>query len=310
MNNETVKFIDKIKTIRKNKRLSQVELAKRCGVPQSTIGRIENYSMNPSIDLLISILNVLNIEIELKDKKSIIKGYDVFGTSYGYMLRNDLHDINSIEHKLMQEQIRLDSVSEPFLYGGYQIIYPLENHELFSFSQKFKLKGELESLKSVVEYTSKLASNFNLSLKDMLFGGTEKEILSRGTDWCFDLARLAAVILDCIGLTSRFVFVANPNKAYHCHVLLEVYYNNSWGIIDPLYGYVFYDTKPVNAKEILSYLQLQSLDADYKNMFNQISIAEYNPNDIDNKYIITKCNEYTYKLNTIKQDGTWQLGEE
>ena len=35
-------------------------------------------------------------------------------------------------------------------------------------------------------------------------------------------------------------------------------------------------------------------------MFNQISIAEYNPNDIDNKYIITKCNEYTYKLNTIE----------
>ena len=128
------------KTIRKNKRLSQVELAKRCGVPQSTIGRIENYSMNPSIDLLISILKVLNIEIELKDKKSIIKGYDVFGKSYGYMLRNDLHDINSIEHKLMQEQIRLDSVSEPFLYGGYQIIYPLENHELFSFSQSFNLQ--------------------------------------------------------------------------------------------------------------------------------------------------------------------------
>ena len=73
---------------------------------------------------------------------------------------------------------------------------------------------------------------------------------------------------------------------------------------------MFYDTKPVNAKEILSYLQLQSLDADYKNMFNQISIAEYNPNDIDNKYIITKCNEYTYKLNTIEQDGTWKLGEE
>jgi transcriptional regulator with XRE-family HTH domain len=310
MNSETRKFIDKIKTIRKNKRLSQVELAKRCGVPQSTIGRIENYSMNPSIDLLISILNVLNIEIELKDKKSIIKGYDVFGKSYGYMLRNDLHDINSIEHKLMQEQIRLDSVSEPFLYGGYQIIYPLENHELFSFSQKFKLKSELESLKAVVEYTSKLASNFNLSLKDMLFGGTEKEILSRGTDWCFDLARLTAVILDCIGLTSRFIFVANPYKAYNGHVLLEVYYNDSWGVIDPLYGYIFFDTKPINAKDIIHSAQLKSMNEDYKHMFNQISIAEYNPNDVNNKYIISKCNEYTYKINTIIQDGTWLLGED
>ena len=61
-------MIDKIKTIRKEKRLSQIELAKRCNVPQSTIGRIENYSMNPSIDTLINILDVLNIEIELKEK--------------------------------------------------------------------------------------------------------------------------------------------------------------------------------------------------------------------------------------------------
>ena len=68
MNSATKELIDKIKTIRKEKRLSQIELAKRCNVPQSTIGRIENYSMNPSIDTLINILDVLNIKIELKEK--------------------------------------------------------------------------------------------------------------------------------------------------------------------------------------------------------------------------------------------------
>ena len=310
MNSASKKLIDKIKSIRKANKLSQIELAKRCNVPQSTIGRIENYSMTPSIDTLMNILDVLNIEIEFKEKSKIIKGYDVFGKAYGYMLRNDLHNINSIEHKLMQEQIRLDSVSEPFLYGVYQILYPLENHELYTFSQKFKMENELESIKAVVRYTSKLASNFNVPLKDMLFGGTEKEILTRGTDWCFDLARVAAVILDCIGLTSRFVFVANPYKAYNAHALLEVYYNDSWGVIDPLYGYIFFDTKPINAKDIIHSAQLKSMNEDYKNMFNQISIAEYNPNDVDNKYIISKCNEYTYKINTNIQDGTWLLGED
>ena len=310
MNNATRELIDKIKTIRKNKRLSQVELAKRCNVPQSTIGRIENFSMNPSIDILITILNVLNLEIDLIEKKEIVQGYDVFGKAYGYMLKNDLHDINSIEHKLLQEQIRLDSVSEPFLYGGYQILYPLENHELYIFSQKFKNNNEIDSLKSVVKYASELASNFNVQLKDMYFGGTEKEILNRGTDWCFDLARLSAVILDCIGLTSRFIFVANPDKAYNAHVLLEVYYNDSWGVVDPLYGYIFYDTNPICAKDILYSKQMNSMDEDYKNMFKQISIAEYNPNDKENKYLISKCNEYTYKINTIEQDGTWLLGED
>ena len=68
MNSAAKELIKKIKTIRKEKRLSQIELAKRCNDPQSTIGRIENYSMNPSIDTLINILDVLNIEIELKVK--------------------------------------------------------------------------------------------------------------------------------------------------------------------------------------------------------------------------------------------------
>ena len=79
MNSAAKELIKKIKTIRKEKRLSQIELAKRCNVPQSTIGRIENYSMNPSIDTLINILDVLNIKIELKEKRKILKGYDVFG---------------------------------------------------------------------------------------------------------------------------------------------------------------------------------------------------------------------------------------
>ena len=179
MNSATRNLINKIKTIRKEKKLSQIELAKRCSVPQSTIGRIENYSMTPSIETLINILDVLNIEIELKDKRKIVKGYDVFGKTYGYMLRNDLHDINSIEHKLFQEQIRLDSVSEPFLYGGYHVSYPLENHELYLFSQQFKTENELNSVELLIKKTYELASNFNVTLENMLFGGREKEILDK-----------------------------------------------------------------------------------------------------------------------------------
>ena len=68
MNNTARELITKIKTIRNAKGLSQIELAKKCNVPQSTIGRIESHSMNPSIDTLINILDVLNIEIELKEK--------------------------------------------------------------------------------------------------------------------------------------------------------------------------------------------------------------------------------------------------
>ena len=73
MNDSTIQLIRKIKALRKEKGLSQVELAKRCHVPQSTIGRIETCSMNPSIDLVINILEVLNLEFNIKDKNEIIK---------------------------------------------------------------------------------------------------------------------------------------------------------------------------------------------------------------------------------------------
>ena len=83
------------------------------------------------------------------------------------MLRNDLHDINSIEHKLMQEMVRLDSISEPFLYGGYQISYPMENKILYSLAQRFKRDNNLESIKSLIHYTSQIATNYYTPLDEM-----------------------------------------------------------------------------------------------------------------------------------------------
>ena len=71
MNKSTIDFVNRIKSIRKEKGLSQIELAKRCHVPQSTIGRIENHSMNPSLDMVMSILNILNVNIELTELERV-----------------------------------------------------------------------------------------------------------------------------------------------------------------------------------------------------------------------------------------------
>lgn len=67
--NITINLINRIKFIRKKKGITQIELAKKCNVPQSTIGRVENFTMTPSLDLILNILNALDIEIELNIKK-------------------------------------------------------------------------------------------------------------------------------------------------------------------------------------------------------------------------------------------------
>ena len=210
----------------------------------------------------------------------------------------------------MQEQILLGDNSKDLLYNNKPIILDMKNHELYDFSIQFKKDNELDSIKEVVKFTSNMANKFNVPIDKMYFGGSEKEILLRGTDWCFDLARLSLVILESIVIPSRFVFVANREKAYFGHTLLECFYEKNYGLVDQTYWYVFYDKTPISAKDISNSKLLKELDIDYQNYFESIAIAEYNPIDKNNKYIISKCNEYTYKLNSMKQDGTWLLNVE
>lgn len=61
-------FINQVKERRKEKGLSQAELAKLVGVPQSTIGRFESKKTFPNLKTLSKIADVLNMEIDLKEK--------------------------------------------------------------------------------------------------------------------------------------------------------------------------------------------------------------------------------------------------
>lgn len=45
-------------------------------------------------------------------------------------------------------------------------------------------------------------------------------------------------------------------------------------------------------------------------MFKQVTIADYNTNIEVNEYIISKCNKYTLRLNSIIQNVVWKLGED
>lgn len=61
------------------------------------------------------------------------------------------------------------------------------------------------------------ADTYDVPFAQMCFGGTEKEILSRGTGRCTDMARVGVVLLMCNGLPTRVVYLVSPAKAYHGH---------------------------------------------------------------------------------------------
>ena len=238
------------------------------------------------------------------------KGYDVFGLAYGVMMRNDLHALESIDHKFMQEMILLDEESQYFLYQAAPVRVNMEGHELFEFAEQFKGSDERQTIENLLRYTAQIASDCQTAFEDMKFGGTEKEILSRGTDWCADMARVGAVLLQCNGIPARIVHLVNLDKAYNGHVVTEAFYEGKYGVCDFLHGYSFYDKRPLDAYDLMYCKRyLEGYPKDYASLYSAVAINEYNPMG-NNNYTVSVPNQYTLNLISQNHDGKWIMGED
>ncbi len=237
-------------------------------------------------------------------------GYDVFGKAYGVMLRNDLHSIDSIDHLFLKTMILLDDESYEGLYKTECNRADMSEHELYGFSQKFKRATDKDTIDAVLKYTSDIAKSFEIPFEEMLFGGSEKQIIERGTDWCADMARVCCVILKCLNIPCRILHIADTDKAYNGHVVCEAFYENEYGVIDPIYGFAFYKYKPIGGYYLLKHHDEFSLGYDgYTELYRAIAINEYDPLG-DNDYSVTGPNEYYLKLINCDHNDTWFMGED
>ena len=59
-----------IAKVRKKKCLTQEQLAQKANVTQAQVARVENLSYSPSLDTLTRILNGLDLELRLVDRKT------------------------------------------------------------------------------------------------------------------------------------------------------------------------------------------------------------------------------------------------
>ena len=238
------------------------------------------------------------------------RGTDIFGEAYGIMLQNDLHADGSVDRRLMQEMILIDESSADYLYGCVPEAKNTKSHELYEFAQSFLGRPQKETVKNIVKYCSDIAKNYSVPFENMSFGGTEKEILERGTDWCADMARVGAVLLMCCGIPSRLVYLVNPNRAYSGHVAAEAFYEGKYGVCDFIYGYCFYGEVPTDTYELLrgkSYFE--GYPEDYAKLYGAAAVCEYDPL-ADNCYEISQPNEYYLKLMSSASDGGWVMGED
>ena len=167
------------------------------------------------------------------------KGYGVFGKAYEVMFRNDIHDEDSIDHYILRNMILLDEDSKDFLYQKpQQISDDIKFHELYECSKQFEGSNTLGTIKNISKFLYKIVEGFDLPFEDMIFGGTEKEILLRGTDWCTDISRVGAALLQCLNIPSRIVIIVNKDVAYNGHQVVEAYVDGKYMMCDFLYGVV------------------------------------------------------------------------
>ena len=249
------------------------------------------------------------------------KGYGVFGKAYETMFQNDLHDTHSIDHQLLRNMILLDNESKTFLYQKPKSVSDgIRNHELYSFSQQFKGSNDLESIQNVKIFLNKIVEKFDVQFEDMYFGGTEKEIIERGTDWCADISRVDAAILQCLSIPSRIVIIVNKEVAYNGHQVVEAYVNGKYMICDFLYSvigivgsiYSVYDllNNQVLTKEIYQTAVKDDSQLNYiSGLYKLAAISQYDITESYN-YIVSKPNDYYLKMMKLKHNGQWRMGED
>lgn len=248
-------------------------------------------------------------------------GYGVFGKAYEYMFRNDLHHNQSVDHAILRNMIFLDENSKSFLYKTPKpVSEDIHNHALYDIAHKLKGDNHLESIYRTIEFVNEIVKKFDTPFEEMIFGGTELEIIKRGSDWCTDISRVGAALLQCLGMPSRIAILVNQIKAYHGHQVVEVYVDGMYMMCDFLYGviarldrkYSVYDllNNSILVKKIYNLKIYDNKQLDYiAGLYNLAAISDYDINKKHN-YSTSKPNEYYQKMMNLDQDGTWQMDED
>jgi len=237
-------------------------------------------------------------------------GYDIFGKAFGISLRNDPHALDSIDHKFMRDMILLDEESYAELYSTNPVLPDMSKHELYDFARQFKDENDLQTIRNCLKFCSDIALNYDVPIEKMLFGGTEKEIIKRGTDWCADMARVGVVLLNCNGIPARIINLVNYERAYNGHVVVEAFYEEKYGVCDFIYGYCFYDKKPLDAYELKHNRSfLAGYREYYAGLYSGIAVNYYDPT-ADNCYKISGVNQNTLNVINTDHHDKWFMGED
>lgn len=173
------------------------------------------------------------------------RGIGIFGPAYKIMLENDPHPKGSVDRVLMENMILLCRETSNYLYNVYtptKTFYQKGSiPELEQYVEKAVLgcQSDEERIRAIARFTNDLQKKAEDNLDLMKVGGTEAEIIARGSDWCADVARVGCALYQVAGFPARMVYLIDTEKAYSGHVIIEVYRAEVWGAVDPLTNVIY-----------------------------------------------------------------------
>ncbi|MBO8183699.1 MAG: hypothetical protein H0Z28_13085 [Archaeoglobus sp.] len=258
------------------------------------------------------------------------KGLGVFCPAYKVMLENDPHHPESVDMVLMKNMILLCEETKEFLYKEYT---PLE--VLYERGSRPKLEEYVESaivatpqssadkIKSICKFVSELQWKV---AREIHLGGTEEQIIERGSEWCTELARVACMLYQIAGFPARIVYLADVERAYSGHAIVEIYWKSlcAWCAVDQSSNvvYLYPNGKPASVWDLMHNPKLihrysdESLPYVTPSQFRKAAISNYFVWEWEKySYQITKINEYYRSILEMSEKGwpgglRWLHGED
>jgi transglutaminase-like putative cysteine protease len=239
------------------------------------------------------------------------------------MIRHDPHPAGSIDRVLVARSVGLDGRSARAFYRATPrptAQYRRGTRPRLEACVRTIVRGATSDdarVRAIARFTASLSDRAPLALDRLRFGGTEEAIIARGSNWCTDVARVAAALAEVAGVPARIVQLADTDRAYSGHAVIEAYRDGRWGCVDSRTGVVYRDDRgrPATtwdlmrnpawiAREYHGELTLYSTAA----QFRRAAIARYRlPARTSGAYRTSRVNAYYRSILRMSERG-WPGG--
>jgi len=150
-----------------------------------------------------------------------------------------------VDRQILESSVGLDARSARFLYHDSsltRIPYASGTRPaLEALAAEIEApRGSAEGrVRAVARFLSGARNGESDEIEALRFGGIEEAIIARESTWCTDVSRAACALYQVMGLPSRMVLLADTEKAYSGHAVVEVYRACRWGAVDCVTGAVY-----------------------------------------------------------------------